>query len=150
MTINFQDPRLQRTRQKIAALGPESRAIMNTATETAAFAKTQGARDLELMRIGTSLQNKRNALDIQRRQFSNLQASRASDLALQGRKFGLQKEEYSDAKRQGKIALMLGGASIIPRAYMGYQAYKKGGQTSEDVLKLAKEIDAAWGKVPTK
>ena len=147
MTINFQDPRLQRTRQKIASLGPESRAIMNTAAKTADFAKTQGARDLELMRIGTGLQAKRNALEVQKLNFANQQVARASDLSLQNRRFGLQQEEYKDAKRQGKLALAIGGASIIPKAYMGYQAYKKSGQTSEDVIKLAKEIDSLWGGV---
>jgi hypothetical protein len=130
---------------------------MNTAAQTADFAGTKGARDLELMRIGTALQNKKNALanqraglDIQRQNVANQQFARSSDLALKNRRFGLQKDEYKDAKRQGKIAMLLGGASLIPRAYMGYQGYKKSGQTSEDVIKLAKDIDSAWARVPNR
>jgi hypothetical protein len=123
---------------------------MNTATQTADFAKTEGARQLQLMNIGTSLQAKKNALAIQRQNFENTQYGRQLDASFQNRKFGLQKDEYRDAKKQGRRALMIGAASLIPKAYMAHQAYKKSGQTSSDVIELAKNIDSMWSRVPTK
>jgi hypothetical protein len=145
MTINFQDPRLQRSRQKMASLGPESRAIFNNASNTANFADTEGGRQLKLMQIGSRLQARKNALDINRRNFQNTKDRRAADSRVQNRKFSLQKGEYKDAKKQSRISMALGLGSLIPKAYMANQAFKKSGQTSEDVIKLAKEIDGSWG-----
>ena len=72
------------------------------------------------------------------------------DARLWNRKFKLQKGEYRDAKKQGRIAMALGLAGLIPKTYLGYQGYKKSGQTANDVIELAKEIDSLWGGIPTK
>jgi hypothetical protein len=140
MTINFQDPRLQRRKQKMAALGPESRAILNTAADTAEFAGNEAMKELKLMTIGNVLKGKRQALDIDKREFQNIQMQRrmSTDDAIAAHR--LTNKQIRFDKKQGRRAMILNALGLIPRAYMGYQAYKQSGQTAEDLIELANRV----------
>jgi len=126
MAINFQDPRLQRTRQKMAALSPESGALFDNAAATGQFAKNDMMKQLALMRTG-------HALKTRRQNFQLRQQERYDRL-------NLAKDKFKFGKRQGKIATAISALGIIPKAYMGYQAYKQSGKSAEDVMKLAQRI----------
>jgi hypothetical protein len=133
MTINFQDPRLQRARQKMAALSPESAAIFDTASATSKFASNDMMKQLKLMRFG-------NQLKARRENFALRQRERIGKLNLAQDQFGFE-------KKQGKTAAILSGLSIIPKAYLGYKAYQESGQNAEDVLKLARRIQQSTGNL---
>jgi hypothetical protein len=140
MTINFQDPRLQRQKQKLAALGPESRAILNTAAATSEFAGNEAMKELKLMNIGNVLKGKRQALDIDRRDFRNTQTRRRIQMDDAIAAHQLANRQYRFDKDQGRKAMILNVLGLIPRSYMGYQAYKQSGQTAEDLIELASRV----------
>jgi hypothetical protein len=140
MTINFKDPQLQRSRQKLLALGPESRAILNMASATSAFAERDAMKNLRLQSIATDLKSRRNSLSnkkagLAQQVFSNKVNETSANRDLQ---FG--KDEFKFGKKQGKRATILAGLGILPKAYTGYLNYKTSGQTAKDAIKLAQSI----------
>jgi hypothetical protein len=133
MTINFQDPRLQRERQKMAALGPESAAIFDTAAATSKFAKNDMMKQLALMRAGNQIKSRRENFDLRQRDRIG--------------KLNLAKDEFKFQKDQGKSAMMISALGLIPKAYMGYKAYQQSGQNAEDVIQLAKRLQMSTDKL---
>ena len=146
MALNFQDPRLQREKQKILALGPETRAILNTAAATSAFAENDAMRSLRLQSIATERKNKENMLANQQASLNLTKAQQTSQRRAGQRAYNLDKEDFKFAKKQGKRAAILAGLSILPKAYMGYQNYRASGKKVEDILDLAKNIQNSFAK----
>ena len=133
MTINFQDPRLQRERQKMAALGPDSAAIFDTAAATSKFAQNDMMKQLALMRAGNQIKARRENFDLRQRERIG--------------KLNLAKDEFDFQKDQGKSAMMISALGLIPKSYMGYKAYQQSGQNAEDVIQLAKRLQMSTDKL---
>lgn len=58
------DPKFQRTLQKLAAMSPSSKAIFNSAVAEEAWAATNAAKKLRLMQIGNDLKNRKKSFQI--------------------------------------------------------------------------------------
>jgi hypothetical protein len=140
MTINFQDPRLQRERQKMAALGPESGAIFDTAAATSKFANNDMMKQLALMRAGNQIRARRETFDLR-------QKDRINKLNLAQGKLDLRTDTFQHEKDEGKSAMMISALGLIPKAYMGYKAYQQSGQNAEDVIQLAKRLQMSTDKL---
>lgn len=133
MTINFQDPRLQRSRQKMAALGPDSGAIFDNWSASSDFAERDAIKNLRLLRTG-------HRLKTQRENFKLRQQERMDQL-------NLAKDRFDFDRRQGIIGSAIAGASLIPQAYLGYKGYQQSGKTVEDLLKLRDRIQGSTDRM---
>jgi hypothetical protein len=133
MTIDFHDPRLQRQRQKMAALGPESGALFDTAAATSQFAGNRAMQKLLLMRIGNQLKDRRRNFDLRQKERIN--------------QLNFAKDQFDFEKRQGRIAATISGLGLIPKSYLSYKAYKQSGQTAEDMLAAARRIQESTSKI---
>ena len=145
MAINFQDPRLQRSKQKMAALGSDSKAIFNTAAATADFAEREAIKQLKLQSIGREVKSRKDSLAHRQAQFNAQEFARSIDLKDSNRRMVLAEDDLDFQKKTGRNAAILGGLSILPKTYLGYQQYKSSGQKASDVVQLAKEIQASYG-----
>ena len=92
------DPRFQRTLQKLRAMTPESKAIFDAGSAEAAWAKTNAAKRLRLMQIGNELRNRE-------RRF-NITMDYQRGLAQQ------RKKAFRGRKRQERFANILGAAGV--------------------------------------
>lgn len=126
MTINFQDPRLQRTRQKMAALSPESAALFDNAAATGDFAKNDMMRQLALMRTSHALKSRQE-------NFANRQRERMGQL-------NLAKDKFDFEKSQGRTGAIISALGLIPQGYMGYKVYQESDKKAADIMKLANQI----------
>jgi len=133
MTINFKDPRLQRARQKIAAMNPAQRAIFNASTATASFASNEMAKDLQLTRIGNRLTSRRESFNLRNK--------------IRKRDLSLSKKRYNFEKKQGKTATAISGLGILPTGYLSYKAYKNSGQTAKDIINWSDRIRKSTDKL---
>jgi len=140
MTINFDDPRLQRERQKMMSLGQDSAAIFDNAAATSKFAEKDMMKQLALMRAGNQIKARRENFDLR-------QKERINKLSLAKGQHKLDKNTFGFEKDQGKIATLISGVGLIPKAYLGYKAYQQSGQTAEDVIQLANRIQQSTNKL---
>ena len=129
MVKNFVDsPRYQRMIQKIGALRPDQRAIVNTAIADEAFGSEAMKKQLASMGIAADLANKKKALDIEE-QAMGLRTNLLEDAM----DFGNEQERWGTA---------IGIANLPLAGYFGYkqanrnlaeaEATKKHRQTMED------------------
>jgi len=127
MTINFQDPRLQRARQKVLSMSPEQAAIFDASAATSTFAQSEAIKDLKLMRIGRQLEDRRRNFNLRNKQRINA--------------LDLEKSNYEWSKKQGRIATAISGLGIVPKAYLGYKSSQKDNMTAQEILEAAKKIN---------
>jgi len=117
----------------MAALGPESKAIFDTAAATSKFADNEAMKRLSLLRAGNRVKNQKSALQARRDRFNVQHKNRVKNLKLDKRSFAFD-------KKQGKRAALISGLSLIPKAYLGYKSYQQSGKTADDKLKAADRI----------
>lgn len=129
MVNNFQsNPRYQRMIQKIGALRPEQRAIINTAIADEAFGSEAIKKQIASMGIAADVANKKKELDIE-----EMGMGLRRNLVEDAMNFGNEQERWGTA---------IGIANLPLAGYFGYQqanrnlaeaeATKKHRQTMED------------------
>lgn len=136
MLNNFQsNPRYQRMIQKIGALRPEQRAIVDTAMADEAFGSEAMRKQLASMKIAADLENREKALE---------NRGKALDLSEQaiGLRTNLLKDAMDFGDKQEKWGTAIGVANLPLAGYFGYEqskrnlaeaeATKKHRQTMED------------------
>ncbi len=117
------DPKFQRTLQKMAAMSPESKAIFNASAAEGAWAVTDAAKNLRLMQISNDLKNrkksfeinmdyKRAGLDYKKKKLSNL-------FAYQQGQQHLTDKALRSQKRQDKYGNILGVLNLGVTGVLG-------------------------------
>ncbi len=92
------DPKFQRQLQKMAAMGPESKAIFNAGAAEEAWASTNAAKNLRLMQIGNDLKNRKKSFQI------NMNYKRRNQQ--------LREKAFGHQKRQDRYGTILGALNL--------------------------------------
>lgn len=111
------DPRFQRTLQKMRAMSPESRAIFNAGAAEEAWAATDAAKSLRLMQIGNELQNQKRSFQINMDYRRGQQDLRRQELAQSAHQSRRARHDRSRENRWGMImgATNLGTTALLSR-----------------------------------
>ena len=105
------DPRFQRTLQKMRAMSPESKAIFNSAAAAESFAGKEAAKQLRLLQMGNDLRNRRRRFNINMDYKKG--ASHLRDRAL------------SHTKRQAKFENILGALNVGATGLLSHMKNKQ-------------------------
>ena len=130
---DMQDPQLQRARQKMLTMEPQSKAILSTAAIDANFAGRDAMRQLKLAQISSDIQNRENAFNLHERNTNQ--------------QMNFDKDAFDFSKKQNMIGTLLSGAGLVPKIYMGSQVYGQSSKSAKDMMELAKTISESTNKI---
>lgn len=128
MNKNFMDnPRYQRMIQKISALRPDQRAIVDTAMADEAFGSQAIKKQLASMGLAADIANKKKSLDL-------------SEQAM-GLRRNLLKDELDFGNEQEKWGTAIGVANLPLAGYFGYKQANRNLEEAEATKKHRQNME---------
>ena len=132
MIVNWQDnPRYLKMIRRIASMGPEQRAILNTAMVDEAFADQAMRKYLQAMANKADREFREKRLGLARDRFETRKS--------------LVSDERDFQKKQGRWGTMIAAANIPLQGYFGYKQLQRDIDEAETTKKFREDIKSILG-----
>lgn len=136
MMIDFREnPRYQRLIQKISAMGPEQRAIFNTARVDEAFAGDAMKRHLDALSMAADRQARAKAIEHGEKRLGLAERRLGLSKNAFDTQTGLTREARDFANKQSRWGTYIGMANVPLAAYTGYKEMGRDFDEAEETRK---------------
>jgi hypothetical protein len=129
---NFQDnPRYQRYIQKIQAMRPDQRAILDTTLADETFADEAMRKQVRSLAIAADLANRKKSLDLKEQAI--------------GLRTNLIRDRMDEDKKQGRLGNAIAMANVPLAGYLGYQNLQRQQEEAEETGRFRKSLMSKHG-----